>query len=87
MSNDENFKYRRLTDRKTAEKVRQNMEGLREKGMDISISDERYVRLAAFENLMEDESIFFILEKDADIYSIYKQLGMDYKEAKQNDDT
>lgn len=72
--------YKRLTVRSVAEDVKKNLEGLREKGLDISHIDEEYVRLAAFENLMEDNSIFFILEKDADIYSIYKQLGMDYEE-------
>lgn len=44
----------RLTDRKTAEAVKANMEGLIAKGCEVSISDMRYVKLAEYENRKED---------------------------------
>ena len=40
----------RLTDRRTAEQVRENIEKLRAAGVEPSVSDVRYVRLADYEN-------------------------------------
>lgn len=48
---------KRLTDRKVAEQVRQNIEKLSEKGVEPSILDVRYVRLAEYENEEEDRCI------------------------------
>lgn len=45
---------KRLTDRKTAEAVKANIEGLQAKGFEVSISDLRYVKLAEYENAEED---------------------------------
>lgn len=44
----------RLTNRKTAEAVKSNMEGLKAKGMEYSSLDESYVKLAEYENAEED---------------------------------
>lgn len=44
----------RLTNRKTAEALKSNIEGLRAKGMDVSVLDEQYVKLAEYENAEED---------------------------------
>lgn len=44
----------RLTDRKTAEAVKANIEGLQAKGFEVSISDLIYVKLAEYENAEED---------------------------------
>lgn len=40
----------RLTDRRTAEQVRQNLVKLKAKGMQVSRLDEIYVKLADYEN-------------------------------------
>lgn len=40
----------RLTDRRTAEAVRENIEKLRAAGVEPSVSDVRYVRLAEYED-------------------------------------
>lgn len=45
----------RLTDRRTAEQVRENIEGLQAKGFEVSIDDLRYVKLAEYENKEEEE--------------------------------
>lgn len=45
---------KRLTDRKTAEAVKANIEGLQAKGFEVSISDLIYVKLAEYENAEED---------------------------------
>lgn len=44
----------RLTDRRTAEAVRENIEKLRAAGIEPSVSDVRYVKLAEYENAEED---------------------------------
>ena len=41
---------KRLTDKRTAEQVRQNLAGLKAKGMQVSRLDEIYVKLADYEN-------------------------------------
>lgn len=41
---------KRLTDRKTAEDLRRNVEGLQKAGIEPDISDLRYIRLAAYED-------------------------------------
>ena len=41
---------KRLTDRKTAEALRTNAEGLKAKGLDVPIDDLRYIKLAEYEN-------------------------------------
>lgn len=46
----------RLTDRRTAEQVRENIEKLRAAGVEVSVSDERYVKLADYENKEEEEN-------------------------------
>ena len=45
----------RLTDRRTAEQVRENIEKLRAAGIEPSVSDVRYVKLAEYENAEEGE--------------------------------
>lgn len=44
----------RLTNRKTAEALRSNAEGLRKAGIEPSVEDLRYIRLAEYENREED---------------------------------
>ena len=46
----------RLTDRRTAEQVRENIEGLIAAGVEPSVSDVRYVRLAEYEDKEEEEN-------------------------------
>lgn len=46
----------RLTNRRTAEQVRENIEKLRAAGVEPSVSDVRYVRLADYENKEEEEN-------------------------------
>ena len=46
----------RLTDRRTAEQVRENIEKLQAKGFEVSISDLRYVKLAEYEDKEEEEN-------------------------------
>lgn len=46
----------RLTDRRTAEAVRDNIEKLQSAGVEPSVSDVRYVRLAEYENKEEEEN-------------------------------
>lgn len=43
----------RLTDRGTAEVLRSNMEGLKKAGIEPSIEDLRYIKLADYENIVE----------------------------------
>lgn len=45
----------RLTDRRTAQQVRENIEKLRAAGVKPSVSDVRYVKLADYENKEEEE--------------------------------
>lgn len=40
----------RLTDKKVAEVLKSNIEGLKKVGADISIDDLRYIKLAEYEN-------------------------------------
>ena len=40
----------RLTDHKTAEALRKNAEGLSAKGISVPIDDQRYIKLAAYED-------------------------------------
>ena len=44
----------RLTDDKTAECLKENIEKLKEKGFDVDMSNLRYVRLAEYERLDEE---------------------------------
>ena len=44
----------RLTDRRTADQVRENIEKLRAAGIEPSVSDVRYVKLEEYENAEED---------------------------------
>ena len=44
----------RLTNRKTAETLRSNAEGLRKAGIESSAEDLRYIKLAEYENREED---------------------------------
>ena len=50
----------RLTDRKEAEKVRQNMEKLIAAGVEPSRIDREYVKLAQYENAEEDRERLFV---------------------------
>jgi hypothetical protein len=45
----------RLTDRRTAEQVRENIEKLRAAGVEPSVGDVRYVKLAEYEDKEEEE--------------------------------
>lgn len=47
----------RLTDRKTANDLRRNYEGLRAAGMPRDIMTERYIKLAEYENDEEDQEL------------------------------
>ncbi len=40
----------RLTDKRAAETLRSNAENLRAKGFEIPIDDQRYIKLAEYEN-------------------------------------
>lgn len=44
----------RLTDKRTAQQVRENIEKLQAKGFEVSISDLRYIKLADYENKEEN---------------------------------
>ena len=46
----------RLTDRRTAEQVRENIEGLIAAGVEPSVSDVIYVKLAEYEDKEEEEN-------------------------------
>lgn len=41
---------KRLTDKRTAEALKHNAEGLTAKGFDVPIDDLRYIKLAEYEN-------------------------------------
>lgn len=45
---------KRLTDRGTAEVLRSNMKGLARAGIEPSIEDLRYIKLADYENIVEN---------------------------------
>lgn len=44
----------RLTDRQTAAELKKNADGLRAVGLEPTISDQRYIKLAEYENADED---------------------------------
>lgn len=46
----------RLTDKRTAETLRHNAEGLMVKGFTVPIDDLRYIKLAEYENAEESRS-------------------------------
>lgn len=48
----------RLTDRKTAADLKKNVDGLRATGLEPTISDRRYIKLAEYENANEDFETF-----------------------------
>lgn len=64
----------RLTDRRTAEALKSNAEKLREKGFDIPISDQRYIKLAEYENAEERRNDNMKITKEELIEEISKQL-------------
>ena len=41
---------KRLTDKRTAEALKHNADGLKAKGFDVPIDDLRYIKLAEYEN-------------------------------------
>jgi hypothetical protein len=41
---------KRLTDKRTAEALKHNADGLKAKGFDVPIGDLRYIKLAEYEN-------------------------------------
>ena len=43
---------KRLTDKRTAEALKRNAEGLAAKGFDVPIDDLRYIKLANYENIV-----------------------------------
>ena len=47
----------RLTDKKVAENLKSNIEGLKKAGVDISVDDLRYIKLAEYENEEERQPI------------------------------
>lgn len=47
------MEYKRLTDRDVAEKLKENVEGLKKAGIKPDTGDLRYIKLAEFENLEE----------------------------------
>lgn len=53
----------RLTNRKTADAVRRNLEGLKSKGMETSRLEEEYVKLAEYENKEEDGYMYIEREE------------------------
>ena len=53
----------RLTNRKTADAVRINLEGLKSKGIETSRLEEEYVKLAEYENKEEDGYMYIEREK------------------------
>lgn len=55
---------KRLTDPKVAADLKHNMEGLRAAGMEVSISDLRYVKLAEYEDMEERRELFTNYEPD-----------------------
>lgn len=60
---------KRLTNRRTAEQVRQNCEGLIKAGVQPSILDLMYCRLADYENAEEDrERLFVSYDPDEEYY-------------------
>ena len=58
----------RLTDRRTAEALKSNAEKLREKGFDIPISDQRYIKLADYEDAEEILSSMCVRYEPEDFY-------------------
>ena len=50
----------RLTDKRTAETLRSNAEKLRAKGFEIPIDDQRYIKLAEYENEEERRERTFV---------------------------
>lgn len=56
----------RLTDRRTAETLRSNAEKLKAKGFCIPVEDERYIKLADYEN--EEERKELVSRESEDYY-------------------
>lgn len=52
----------RLTDKKTAEALKQNAEALNAAGFDIPISEKIYIKLAEYED--KEERVFSVHEND-----------------------
>jgi len=58
----------RLTDHKTAEALRKNAEGLSAKGINVPIDDQRYIKLAAYEDEEERKARTFVNYDPDDYY-------------------
>ena len=58
----------RLTDRKTAEALRNNAEGLSAKGINVPIDDLRYIKLARYEDEEERKAKTFVNYDPDDYY-------------------
>jgi hypothetical protein len=58
----------RLTDKRTAEALKHNAEGLMAKGFDVSIDDLRYIKLAEYENEKERKEQNFVNYDPDDYY-------------------
>lgn len=52
----------RLTDKKVAEDLKRNADGLKAVGLDIPMSDRRYIKLAEYED--KEERVFSVHEND-----------------------
>lgn len=52
----------RLTDRRTAQQVKENAAGLMAAGFRPSVSDLMYIKLAEYENAAEECSILFVCD-------------------------
>lgn len=58
----------RLTDHKTAEALRKNAEGLSAKGINVPIDDQRYIKLARYEDEEERKARTFVNYDPDDYY-------------------
>lgn len=70
----------RLTDRRTAEAVKANAEGLQAKGFKVPISDLRYIKLADYENKEENRMFingkwYTVPELEAYINTLLRTVG------------
>ena len=50
---------KRLTDQKVAEELERNLKGLQKAGVEVNMSDLRYVKLAKFEDILDTILDFF----------------------------
>ena len=58
----------RLTDRRTAQQVKENAEGLLKKGFAPAVSDQIYIKLAEYENAEEEATMMFLCDASKNNY-------------------